>query len=58
MTWRAFIGGALFLVPEQVAVKHCTRPSRIVHPISVGAGRVWLARLCKVLDEIILNTNS
>ena len=45
MTWRAFIGGALFLVPEQVAVKHCTRPSRAVHPISVGAGRVWLARL-------------
>ena len=45
MTWRAFIGGALFLVPEQVAVKHCARPSRAVHPISVGAGRVCLARL-------------
>ena len=45
MTWWAFIGGALFLVPEQVTVKHCTRPSRAVHPISIGARRVWLARL-------------
>ena len=25
--------------------KHCTRPSHAVHQISIGAGRVWLARL-------------
>lgn len=37
MTWRAFIGGVLFLVPKQFAVKHCTRPCHAIHPISVGA---------------------
>ena len=41
------------LLMGQDYYRHCTRPSRSVHPNIIGAGRVWLARL--TLDTIERN---